>query len=94
MDKPYPSDHALRTIKDWDYTKIKSLMEFIYEHWEYGDSCWKQRGRKFSISTGGWSGNESLIGAMQSNRMFWSICWEESRRGGHYKFEVPVTNWK
>lgn len=38
-------------------------------------------------STGGWSGNESIIGAMQKNRMVWNFLWEQSRRGGHYVFD-------
>ena len=38
------------------------------------------------ISTGGWSGNEDLIGAMQNNAMLWIMTWVSSRRGGHYTF--------
>jgi hypothetical protein len=94
MDKPYPSDHALKAIKNWDFQDIGALMEFIREHWAFADVSWKQKGKKFSISTVGWSGNESLIGAMHANVMFWSLCWLESKRGGHYKFEVPSMNWR
>lgn len=39
------------------------------------------------VSTGGWSGNESIIGAMQRNDMMWHLNWVQSRRGGHYIFE-------
>lgn len=42
------------------------------------------------VSTGGWSGNESIIYAMKANTLFWSMHWEQSVRGGHYRFrETP-----
>lgn len=42
---------------------------------------------RYHLSTGGWSGNESLIGAMKRNYILWSLTWVQSRRGGHYIFE-------
>jgi hypothetical protein len=33
------------------------------------------------------SGNEDLIAAMQENEMWWTLHWQEIRRGGHYKFK-------
>jgi hypothetical protein len=43
--------------------------------------------RRHYVSTGGWSGNESIIRAMQRNDMMWHLNWVQSRRGGHYIFE-------
>ena len=37
--------------------------------------------------TGGWSGNEQIVGAMQKT-YFWVFYWQLSRRGGHYWFEI------
>jgi hypothetical protein len=42
----------------------------------------------FYISTGGWSGNESLIQAMQENFILWSLTWYSHRKGGHYEFRL------
>jgi hypothetical protein len=49
--------------------------------------------RRYQLSTGGWSGNEDLIEALQQNFFFWSFCWQSSRRGGHYVFEIPEAHW-
>jgi hypothetical protein len=45
----------------------------------------------FHVSTGGWSGNEEIIGAMQDNFICWTQCWKNHSRGGHYIFELPKT---
>lgn len=42
---------------------------------------------KFYYSTGGWSGHEELIEELKKT-WFWFFCWEQSRRGGHYIFEI------
>lgn len=44
--------------------------------------------RRYRISTGGWSGNEELLMALQANHMAWTWTWISSRVGGHYVFEV------
>jgi len=40
------------------------------------------------ISTGGWSGNESIISAMQDN-ILWMVNFLNHRTGGHYEFKLP-----
>ena len=90
MDKDgYPEEHELKKIAEWPYTDFAGLMEYVKERWRYADDgYWKQGRLYYSISTGGWSGNESIIGALMNNTMFWLCCWWSSRRGGHYKFKI------
>lgn len=89
----YPDEADLESIRTWDFTDFPALMTFIKPIWNYADSgYWKQDGYVYTISTGGWSGNESIIAALRGHRFFWMYCAVSWRRGGHYEFEVkPVT---
>ena len=98
----YPTEAALERIKKWDFKDNSGpvdLLEFVRSIWWSAD--WGFRGPerttgpirgkvlRFRLSTGGWSGNESIIGAMLGNAVFWLMCWQQSRRGGHFVFDVP-----
>ncbi len=87
----YPTKSELKKIREWDCNDgYKELMEFVKSIWEYADcGFWSKRGNKYKISTGGWSGNEDIIDALSKNSIFWMACWLESKRGGHYIFEIP-----
>lgn len=96
----YPTDETLERIKTWlPVDGFDALMKFIEANWNYADcGYWTgpvpykwliEEGNQYSISTVGWSGNESIIDAMQNNWMFWCTCWYSSQRGGHYIFRVP-----
>lgn len=90
MGDEYPTDDDLQRIREWGHTDFTGLMQFVRERWKYADcGYWTQDDREYAISTGGWSGNEELLGAMRENQMFWLCCWVSSRRGGHYEFELP-----
>ena len=95
----YPTELALERIKAWHLSDKAGWIEFVHNLWhlaEWGwgeaeeDHDWKkgEKVRRFHVSTAGWSGNESLIRAMQDNRMLWSLVWVQARRGGHYIFEI------
>jgi hypothetical protein len=94
----YPTDEALEEIKNWHYDKgWISLMEFVKSIWWAADWGWREENTEglygittitYYISTGGWSGNESLIYALQENTAFWMMNWFQSQRGGHYIFKV------
>lgn len=42
------------------------------------------------VSTGGWSGNESLIAALNENYVIWTMTYQANLSGGHYWFSVPA----
>jgi hypothetical protein len=84
----YPSEQTLEMIRGWDGQDPYGFFDFIESHWWMADWGFK-RGKKYIyISTGGWSGNEDIIAAMQDN-FVWFMCWIQSKRGGHYIFEIP-----
>lgn len=91
MDKNgYPDKSELKTIREWDWHDFVGLMGYIEDVLKYAGYGYFYRGRKYyRLSTGGWSGNESIIAALQENVMFWNCYWESSKRGGHYVFQVP-----
>jgi hypothetical protein len=90
----YPTEQAQEIIKRWGWWHGRAeLFEFIKGLWHLASWGWHEEKKdgiiEYHISTAGWSGNEGLIGAMQNNRwMLWSMTWVQSRRGGHYIFEV------
>lgn len=98
-DDGYPTQAALDVIEMWHWSDAKGWFTFIKSLWHlksFGwtegieDHDWKPDGKtyKYHISTAGWSGNESIIRAMERNYMLWEFNWEQSRRGGHYIFEL------
>jgi len=93
MDKDgYPTDDELETIRNWSHEGgFNQLMEYIREQWIWPHfiGCVEEESKKiWHISTGGWSGHEDIMRALQDNFVFWTTCWLWSKRGGHYKFEI------
>lgn len=91
----YPSEEELKVIETWNPQDFHGMMQYVYELWKYNDcGYWSQESGQYSISTGGWSGNESIIWAMQSNWIWWMLYWESSKRGGHYTFSSVTERYK
>ena len=99
----YPTETALEVIELWHWDDISGWFAFIKELWYMRDWGWStaevphsHRSEKImltkehSCSTAGWSGNESIIRAMQNNHTMWHLNWVSSRRGGHYVFQEYV----
>lgn len=92
----YPTEEDEEKITKWQVAangwefahKAHELMEFVLSKWWRPEWGWRRSGGRYWISTGGWSGNESLITAMERNFIFWSMCWQTHRVGGHYTFKV------
>lgn len=95
----YPKEDALELVSKWHWSDSKGWFEFIQKMWHLSSWGWSEQDEenpwnkdemvhRYYISTAGWSGNESIIKAMEKNDMLWSIHWYQSNRGGHYIFEV------
>lgn len=95
-DDGYPTDDALTIIQNWHWDDIAGWFKFIENIWHLRSWGWSEGNTldeygkdvyRYTISTAGWSGNESIIYSMQENGMLWHLTWVQSRRGGHYIFE-------
>ena len=96
----YPHNFELERIKGWNIQKdgVEGLLDLIEECWHWPELGFNKRnGRtrfikksciKVELHTGGWSGNEDIIRALQEQDMFWLLYWVKSERGGHFYFEV------
>ena len=89
----YPTDEELEIIKNWELNgaslaeSLAAIMTHIRPMWRYSDcGYWREEEGLYNIHTGGWSGNESLVGALMGNQTFWIIFWKQSEVGGHYIF--------
>ena len=95
----YPTQAALDIIQLWHWTDPKGWFKFIESLWAIKSFGWSEGETRhdyykdkivylYEISTAGWSGNEAIIRAMEQNVDMWEMNWVQSRRGGHYIFEL------
>lgn len=85
----YPTEEQLKAIRRHSGSYIE-LMQMAREAYNESMGLFVQEGRHYRLATGGWSGNEDVIDALEdSEGMFWTVCWQESKRGGAYQFEIP-----
>lgn len=89
----YPDKKSLKEIKEWDILKygIQGLLDLVEENTNWPEWSFIVTGKRvlhIEYHTGGWSGNEDVIDALQHNLLFWPLCWVKSTRGGHYYFEI------
>lgn len=96
----YPTDDTLEEIENWEIKTAQDaidLMEYVGQAWYY-PHYWRvergwfnAQGKKevhYIFSTGGWSGNESLVGAMEQNLMLNILGPWSWQRGGHYEYRL------
>lgn len=95
----YPTVETLEAIKKWDIVNGDpyELVEFVHKAWHWQDWGWsmkrirsgEDKGKhKLYISTGGWSGNELLLSALEDTPLFMALFWVSSHRGGHHEFVI------
>ncbi|NMB64129.1 MAG: hypothetical protein GYA16_04585 [Spirochaetes bacterium] len=87
-DNGYPTEEELKKIQTWNVNSLEEyhkFMAYIHSLWHWPE-YFRHDGDTYTLSTGGWSGNEDIIIAMASNAVFWIIYWEKSERGGLHVF--------
>lgn len=85
----YPTDETETAIKEWDVKDKTGWMEYIHAAWNHNYGRIWNVNDCIHMATGGWSGNESIICAMQQNFVLWFLMWESSHRGGLFAFRNP-----
>ena len=101
----YPTEETLAIIRAWSISAIAdfaTVMDFAGRVWSYPDrwECiesevdadWPGANpqRIYRFSTGGWSGNESIVSAIEANEIVQMVGAWSWRRGGHYEYRFPV----
>jgi hypothetical protein len=73
-----------------DVSAIVSYLKTIWWMPEYV-KYYEGTDRKWTLElvTGGWSGNEEIIGILEDT-FFWFIFWQLSERGGRYVFSGDI----
>ena len=77
-------------INRFNINDFDKCIEILEEKWnrDYGtcEICKEKDGTvTIELTTGGWSENEEIIDKI-ADTMFWFLFWQESKRGGYYKF--------
>jgi hypothetical protein len=88
MTEEYPTDEELERIKNWPMADPMGWLDYCASIWHWGKDYAYREGDIYYFHTGGWSGNEDIIGAMREtqNGILWMLMWSQSNRGGHYIF--------
>lgn len=101
----YPTEETERAVRTWEVNTVAdaiACMDFVGRAWKWPDWGWeKETGwygpegydarpqTRYRFSTGGWSGNEGLVAALEANSIIKMLGWHSSRRGGHYEYRFP-----
>jgi len=100
----YPTEATLDAIRLWPVktmTDAAAAMDFAGAAWSYPDRWhlterWEDPDwpsfpeRVYEFSTGGWSGNEDIVAAIEANAILQMLGAWSWQRGGHYEYRFPL----
>ena len=98
-DDGYPTDEYLKFIEEYtpDKMPIMDFVSILGDNWYFDDWGFRLKRkymgvRKLELHTGGWSGNEDIIGAIKSNIYLthFSMKYVKWHTGGHFYFEITI----
>lgn len=85
----YPTEETLQAITGWDWHDLPGLMAFIARAWKYPEHAQEVQPGRWVFATMGWSGNESLMGALMRNLFFQFVALNHlSLTGGLWVFAL------
>jgi hypothetical protein len=97
-DDGYPTDEALAAIGSFTGT-ADELAAFLGSLMHYGSvrvdgfvDGYSNPAKRLTLVTGGWSGSESVVTALQET-MFHIVGWESSSRGGKHTYTFTHGQW-
>ena len=99
----YPTEATLDRIREWPIVTLADMvdcMDFAGRAWSsYGTwrkySDWKEARWpsrplvRYTFATGGWSGNESVVAAIEANLIVQMVGAWAWKRGGWYEYRFP-----
>ncbi len=85
----YPTEETLDAIESWDHGDYPGFIAFCRAAWSMSYGVIRESQKRVVFITGGWSGNESVAGAMESNRMMFALHWYSAKRGGLSAWDRP-----
>ena len=89
----YPTPETLYKIISFNpyNANLDEFIKYLMDNWVNGYPAeFDKETRILKLSTGGWSGCESVIKALQDNEVFWMLFWYSTTCGGHYEFRDLV----
>ena len=92
MDRDgYPDDADLEFIDNYSLLDQGTLplINHILKIWHWPEYATFDADGVLTLVTGGWSGNESIVSALEPTE-FWLFYWQSSERGGRFVFKIPV----
>lgn len=101
MNPEYPTKEDLALVEKIGLSP-KGVLEVLntVSHWgnEARITRWYTNAdgetyRYIKYATGGWSGNEDIIGAL-SKSIFWLKYWYSTNRGGLFIFKIDKEDWE
>jgi len=87
----YPTENTLALIRKWDFSDYEGLARFVCAAWNSDYGLFSFMDGKLTLVTGGWSGNEEVLDALNDNQIWWVSYWQSSTRGGRYEFKGEIT---
>jgi hypothetical protein len=98
----YPTDAALERLATWPHQDVAGALDFAKAIWHWPDFARHELDAhetailhaapddKFlRLATGGWSGNEEIVRALNCNLMIRALAWRLHARGGLHIYQYP-----